>query len=121
MVFAIAGGGKWNLGKFQFYLAQILFVPIALFLTMWCYQHPEQIDNQPDGWMSDMRMVWPFFVIGDLFLIALFMKSARANYGAEAIEWFHRANCLRAAGQHEEAEAVYAKGRWILDHKCKRE
>lgn len=121
LVFAIAGGGQWNLGKFQFYLAHVIFVPIAVFLTMWCYQHPEQIDNNPDGWMSDMRMVWPLFAIGDLFLIVLFMKSGGGEHAAEAMEWFHRANSLRAAGRYEEADAAYANGRWILDHKCKRQ
>ncbi len=31
-----------------------------------------------------------------------------------------RANRLLAKGRVEEADAAYAEGRWILDHKCSR-
>jgi hypothetical protein len=119
LIFAVKGGGQWNLGKFQFWLAQAVFVPLFALLTLCCYAHPEQLDNNPDGWMSDLRPIWPVAAIADICLVA-WVLSEKQDHAAQALQYMRIANQLLAEGKIEEADAAYAKGQWILENKCKR-
>lgn len=123
LVYAIMGGGQWNLNKFQFYLFHIIAVPVAVFATLWCYAHPEQIESNPDGWMSDLRPIWPIFAVIDLCLIAKFMSGRKtrriAEYQEQAARYMRVANECLAEGKDAEAEYAYQKGKWILENKCK--
>jgi len=54
-----------NQPMLQFILANLIFGPYLLWLTFWCYANGERLENDPDGWMSDMRVLWPLFTIID--------------------------------------------------------
>ena len=116
-------GKNCDVHAVRFYLFHAIFVPIAIFATAWCYQHPEQFRNDPDTWMTDLRPVWPIFAVIDLCFIAKFLSSKKEReamvYGEQAADYMRVANQLLAEGRIEEADAAYAKGRWLLD-KCKR-
>lgn len=117
---AVLGGGKRvNQSALQFILAQLIFVPLATWATLWCYQHPERLAATPDAWQYDLRIYWPFLAIFDAIVITWFIRS-RWSWSARALRLLERANRLLAEGRFEEAEAAYAEGRWILDRQCKR-
>lgn len=116
-------GDNVNRHVLQFYLFHVIFVPIVVFAVVWTYQHPEQIENNPDGWMSDLRPIWPIFAVIDLCFIAKFIsgREARriAEYQAQAARYMRIANECLAEGNDAEAEYAYQKGKWILENKCK--
>ena len=57
----------------QLVVIHVVMVPYLVYLTVWCYQHPELLANDPDGWMSDFRPLWPFALLIDGVLIAWFI------------------------------------------------
>ena len=100
-------------------LMQVVFVPVVAWMTWWCYRHPDRL-NIPDGWEYDLRLFWPLLAVYDIALIAMYLRRRWWNWGARANRLMERAHRLLAQGRVEEADAAYAKGRWILDHKCGR-
>jgi hypothetical protein len=113
------GEKRMSLPVFQFLLVQLVFVPVLALVTLWCYQHPERLDNDPEALFSDMRWAWPWLAALDVLLIAAFVRARWWTPGARALRLMKRAQRLLAEGRLQEADAAYAKGRWILDHKCR--
>lgn len=117
-VYGFVTNGKNPQSDFtNFYWPQIVTVPVVIAWTRWCYQHPEQLVHAP--WTCDMRRLWPF-CLGVLTLVwALHLWPVKDWFqiGMKALE---EGNRLRAEGRYEEAEAAFAKAKWILDHKQER-
>jgi hypothetical protein len=108
-----------NQPLFQFVLAQLIFVPFTVYVTIWCYRHPERLENNPNAMFADMRRLWPLFALFELGVIVWLIRM-RWSWSARALRLMKLCLRLQAEGRFEEADAAYAKGRWILDHKCKR-
>jgi hypothetical protein len=108
-----------NQPMFQLVLSQLIFVPLTVYLTVWCYQHPERLDGNPDAVFADMRRYWPFFALFEIGGIVWFIRM-RWSWNAKALRMMKRAHLLLAQGRTAEADAAYAEGLWILNHKCGR-
>lgn len=46
-----------------FLVFNLVWVPYAIYLTLWDYADPEKIAADPDGWTYDMRVFWPYFAL----------------------------------------------------------
>jgi hypothetical protein len=107
-----------------FLLCNLLWVPYVVYLTLWCYAHPERIANDPDGWTYDFRPYWPFFAL-IYFGFALwygrrFMRRRLWwHWNNKGLKLAEHAKRLEAEGRITEAEIAYTEWQWIFDHKVK--
>jgi hypothetical protein len=122
VVAVIDKGKRIDQSVLQIILAHVIYVPLEVYYTLWCYRHPERLAALPDAWMYDMRIGWPWFAILDVILLAWFARQCfkiRFGWPATAVRHLQRAHELLSQGKIAEADAAYEKGRWILEHKCK--
>ena len=115
-------GEKCDVQAVRFYVFHAVFVPIVAFVVFWNYAHPEQVEV-PDGWMSDLRSIWPIFAVIDMCYVAVFLNGSEARrkayYLKQALRYRDIGNELYLEGNQAEAEYAWAKAKWILDHKWK--
>jgi hypothetical protein len=108
-----------DLSTLQVVLAQLLFVPLGLYTTLWCYRHPERAAAQPLPFLWDARVCLACLALFEALVIAYFVRLRRSR-GATALRLMTRAQRLLAEGKVEEADAVYAEGRRLLDRDGRR-
>jgi hypothetical protein len=120
LVAVVDKGKRIRQSTLQFLLAQLIFVPFAVYLTLWCYQNPERLARDPESSSYDMRRYWPFFALFEAGVLIWFARIQwRNRWARKALHRMQRAQRLLAEGRVEEADAAYAQGRWILDNHCR--
>jgi hypothetical protein len=114
-IVTVIHGRPLDTGTLCFICWHLTFLPAAVLLTVWCYQHPERLDGNPDAVFDDMRKFWPMVAVFEVVLVSLFVRGRRQP-GVRAKALMEKAHRLLAEGKLKEADAAYAEGQRLLDH-----
>lgn len=122
VIVATPQGKNFQGDTIYFLLFNLVWVPYAVYLTLWCYANPEKIATDPDGSTYDMRVFWPFFALFYVVFACFYahrVMQRRAWWRSlnKATRLREQAQRLEAEGRIEEAETAYAQASWILHNK----
>src|SRR5258708_1882828 len=83
-------GRRISQSALQLVLSQMIFIPLGVYLTFWCYGHPERLAADPDAYLYDMRIYWKCFALFQVVLLVWFVHSRWWSWEARAVRLMKR-------------------------------
>jgi hypothetical protein len=97
-------------------LGHLILGPLGIYIMYQDFTHPERWGT----WYRNPYYAIPYWILMESIILGILICSwQQERHGEKARRLMKRAHQLLAEGRIEEADAAYAEGRWILDHKCK--